>query len=1146
MSPGPVINPAALEPLFAPWEEPSKHRVKNPQAGEPALQVNGRRPSQLVIPQNLRAAVRDWREAFYAGASDTTQILLNHWFGRTHRRQTPAGEEFEFRYYYCQREAMETLIYLKEVRRLEYLSQMVAESGGPDAAVAALGITEEEDAWSRYAFKLATGTGKTKVMSLAIVWSYFHALRESESDMARHFVVIAPNLTVYERLKEDFSPPGGGPDIFDQDPLIPPEWRGDWNMSVVLQDEASGAATGGILYLTNIHRLFDTSKRQKKKDGETYSWMGPAVSKASALDTGAALRERITAHRRVMVLNDEAHHIWDPDSAWNEAIRFLHETIQARTGGGLMAQLDFSATPKDNKGQYFKHIICDSPLGEAVDGGIVKTPIIGRADRKLEPAPSDDAAYRYEVHLRLGYERWKASREEWKKSGKKTLLFVMCEDTQAADQITQRLNTDETFKELNGTTINLHTNLKGKIKKIGRGAAAQEVFFEDEKAISDEDLKKLRKLSRELDSNSSPFNCIVSVLMLREGWDVRNVTTIVPLRPYSSQANILPEQTLGRGLRRMTPPGTQGAFELVTVVDHPAFASLYQQELAQEGLPIEIVDVDRVPATTISIFPDEARKDLRALDILVPKLTAGHRLLPRLEGLTLGDIKKEFSKYKPLPLAGKGKDEIDYEGRHLFTGEVVERMKINLPLLESGLGAVSYFVRQMEQICKIRSLHGTLAPLIQTFLEEILFERKTDLYDPALIPRLGDADVGEHIRAVFVPLIRARTTTVEMRTPAEEPVSVAHWKPYQVTHSERRPALEAGRTLFNLVPCNRELEVAMARFADRAPDVAAFAKNSGPQCLRIDYLAAGGRLAFYTPDFFIRTTDGNYYLVETKGREDQDVPRKARAAASWCKSASTPSCRWEYLYVPQGVFERLSGDSVGELARTCAPALQNLLAEEDLTAKYPLFVPLIAGEADEVEKAPEIKSLVDEATLEGLPPRYRKAIEQAVTLFLFQENKGMNYAPVFTPLLGSLDEAAKGLMIRRLQPDMPPTTPEQRTWFEPYLGDVDYKARPKYENLSKNLKKTLVFQTGISPLGLLRSCMDYALNDTAKIGGVFESVKAKFKVQGGRDMLSMVKGINDFRNNFVAHQEKELTDAGLAERQLKAWIEGLLLLSGTN
>jgi len=259
-------------------------------------------------------------------------------------------------------EALETLIYLTEVRKLESLSQLIAEFGGTYAETAALGVTDEEDAWSRYAFKMATGSGKTKVMSLGIVWSYFHALRESDSPMAKHFVIIAPNLTVFERLKEDFKPEGGGPDIFDRDPLIPAEWRGDWNLTTVLQDEAGGVTTGGTLYLTNIHRLFDNAR--KRESGQTFDWMGPAVSKATALDTAAALRDRITSHQRVMVMNDEAHHVWDPDSAWKEAIKFLHETIQKRTAGGLLAQLDFSATPKDNKANYF--IPCNRSLETAL------------------------------------------------------------------------------------------------------------------------------------------------------------------------------------------------------------------------------------------------------------------------------------------------------------------------------------------------------------------------------------------------------------------------------------------------------------------------------------------------------------------------------------------------------------------------------------------------------------------------------------------------------------------------------------------------------------------------------------------------------------------------------------------------------------
>ncbi len=375
----PVVNPTALEPLYGPADEPNAHRIRATKGTAAAEVVRGRRASHIIIAQNLRGAVRDWRETDYPGASETTRHLLGHWFLRPHRMQTPDGEEYEFRYYFCQREAIETLIYLIEVRGLWALSQVVSEFGGVDAEIAALGLTEEEDAWSRYAFKLATGTGKTKVMSLAIVWSYFHALRESDSAMARHFVVIAPNLTVYERLKEDF----GAGLIFDTDPLIPAEWKGDWNMSTVLQDESGGVATGGTLYLTNIHRLYEKKKR-RKKDAETYDWMGPAVSKSSALDTGTALRGRITSHRKIMVLNDEAHHVWDPDSAWNEAITHLHNTLRSRTGGQITAQLDFSATPKDNKSQVFKHVICDSPLGEAVDAGIVK-PLLLAGPNSLSP-----------------------------------------------------------------------------------------------------------------------------------------------------------------------------------------------------------------------------------------------------------------------------------------------------------------------------------------------------------------------------------------------------------------------------------------------------------------------------------------------------------------------------------------------------------------------------------------------------------------------------------------------------------------------------------------------------------------------------------------------------------------------------------------
>ncbi|MCI0748838.1 MAG: DEAD/DEAH box helicase family protein [Verrucomicrobia subdivision 3 bacterium] len=1119
----PVVNLAAIEPLFAPHEEPNQHRGRA-QGDQPAQTKKGRRPSKIAIAQSLRSHVKAWRETDYPGASDTTRELLHHWFGRDHLIEA-GGQQIPFRYYFCQREAMETLIYLYEVRGIRSLTPLMSEFAGPSAETAALGVNPDDDRWARYAFKLATGAGKTKVMSLAIVWSYFHAIRESNSPMAKHFVVVAPNLTVFERLKTDFKPAEGGADIFDKDPLIPVAWRGDWNLSVVLQDEASGAATGGTLYLTNIHRLYDNERR--KKEAETYDWVGPAVSRAKALDTGAELRKRITGHERVMVLNDEAHHLWDADSAANEAIAFLHDTIAARVGNGLVAQLDFSATPKDNRGQIFQHVICDTPLGEAVDGGIVKTPIIGRGKGWVERT-STDASEKFEEQLRVGYARWLKSKEEWEKSGKKPLLFVMTEDTSDANQIAHRLNTDLAFKELNGKTTNLHTNLKGKVKWIGGRKNGYPIFEESEKEISDDDLKALRELSRQIDSDQNPYSCIVSVLMLREGWDVRNVTTIVPLRPYTSKANILPEQTLGRGLRRMTPPGE--AAELVTVVEHPAFVSLYAHELEQEGLFVEAIDVENIPKTTVTIFPDKEHKDLGALDIVLPEVSGGFSRMASIDGLGIEDVRKQFARYRPLPVGEVRAEEIPYEGRHLITNELVESMKIRLPLLESGMGAVSFYRDELERICGLRGTHAVLAPLVETFVTEILFEEKLTLFEQRLLSRIGDADVREHVRATFVPLILKRTTVKEERKAAGAGKSVSLWKPFQVTHSAHRPAIPASRTLFNLAPCNRDLEVAMCKFLDLAPDVAAFCKNAGPQSLRVDYLSGNGQLAFYTPDFLARLTDGHYALVETKGRVDKDVPLKARAAVAWCKAASKGKTKWSYLYVPQQTFEAFGDNRLDVLARSCEPALRDLIdeaAEPQLTLAF--------GEVRE----DETEAFISKADFAALPPAHQKMVQQAIGLFQFLEKKtGQSFAPVFTPLLGPLDEVSRAVMLKFLQADFPTEREAQQKFFDPDVSQLPKKEAEMCQRRGRDLRRTLVDHSGLSPIGLLRWCLQYAGESGGPTVAVFGVVKQKFAAVPS-EIYKLVSTINTFRNDYVAHQNKELTDPALARKALAEWASGL-------
>lgn len=1133
------LNLDAISPLYAPWEEPTAHRARADQPGKPAPKIARRRPSKLPVVNTLRGLVREWRESEYPGASKTTRTLLHYWFERSHRVPGSDGD-IDFHYYFCQREAIETLIFLKEVRKTDRVSQILAEYGGPHLATAALGVTDQEDAWARAAFKMATGSGKTKAMALAIAWSYFHALFESDSPMAKHFVMIAPGLTVYERLKDDFA----GGKIFDPpprgDPIIPAEWRGDWNISVVEQDAAGGAATGGVIYLTNIHRLYDPSKRRGKKDAEYHDFMGPSVNKATALDIGEELRQRITAHKSIMVLNDEAHHVWDPDSAWNEAIDALHNGCKARGGTGVVHQLDFSATPKDDEGNLFKYCVCDMPLGEAVDGGIVKFPIIGKAS-KLTEGPSKNAGYKYDTHLRLGYNRWKAATEEWSKVGKKALLFVMCESTEAADQITKRMNEDtEVFPLLKDRTINLHTNLKGKIVMKGTGENRMPVFVEKEGEISDEDLKALRKLSRELDSGDSPYLCIVSVLMLREGWDVKNVTTIVPLRKYSADSGILAEQTLGRGLRRMTGPGTPGGpIETVTVIDHPAFAELYREELEQEGVIPEFVEADKPQKTTVDIFVD-SKKDAAKLDIVLPQLSAGFKRKPILDPPTMADVKARFGILKKLLLDTKSDCVINFEGRSLTTGEILSRLQIDLPQMANAAFAVTYYVSLIEAECKVQGLFKNIGGLIQSFIEEVLFDQQVSLYDARLAGRLGDSDVAMHVLHVFVPLVRDRTIQAEMRAPELPPVSLKDWKTYKASHSERNPCKPAFKTMFNLIPCRGGLEAALVPFLDlKENGVAAFAKNAGPQALRIDYVKANGQLSTYTPDFFVRTEDGAYWLVETKGREDTDVARKAKAAMAWCDAASKAGAKWQYVYVIENAKDAMGGGGFIDLTRACAPALQTLIHEKQLQDAAPLFAEAIATDAKAA-----LPSFIDQATLDALPPAARKAADEAILMFEFLVKRtDVNLAPAFTALLGAIDNAAKTMIEQKLGPSVPGIPGDQRPFFEPYIQGSSGKPADYYRRIAQNLRKTLLFGSGVMPMGLLRDCMEYSLNDNTKIGGVFDVVKQAFRFTGSRKVLQDLSAVYEFRNKHVAHQESAITDAKPAGVALGLWIRTLKVLT---
>jgi type III restriction enzyme len=625
-------------------------------------------------------------------------------------------------------------------------------------------------------------------------------------------------------------------------------------------------------------------------------------------------------------------------------------------------------------------------------------------------------------------------------------------------------------------------------------------------------------------------------MMLREGWDVRNVTTIVPLRPYSSKANILPEQTLGRGLRRITPPGQ--ALETVTVVEHPAFVRLYQDELEQESAFLPDIPIEYVPRTTVSIFPDP-KKDWDKLKIAYPALTDAYRVVSTLESISIDEVKAALNKLSKLELGQPREVELDYEGRSLVTNEVIENMKVRLPLLQNGIGAISYYREELENICHIRNTHAILAPVLETFLTELLFNQKVDLFDPRLVARLGDSDVREYVRAVFVPIINSKTKLKQERLPLGADTLLSQWKPYQVTASEHHPVIQAERTLFNLVPCNRSLERTFASFADIAEDVIAFAKNDGPQALRIDYEGSQNRHAFYTPDFFVRTISGKYFLVETKGEMEPEVFAKVKAATAWCKSASETGTKWEYLFVPEDIFKQFNDTSIESLSRACTPEITRLLQDaEKQIPSLPFY------QISETEKQAQREVFIKQEDFDLLREKYQRAILEASELFSILQTKELNFAPCFTSLLSPIDDASIRLIFALLKEYVPTSKAEQDRFFMPDYSFVSEVDKKHLMNNGAALKKALVYNSYMMPISLLCFCLEYARKTPSlPVDGIFTAIQQEFSRFNNSQLFERLDHIREFRNKYVAHGhlDTKLT-VEEAKVELKNWVSGLSAL----
>ncbi len=353
---------------------------KKKQAAAPGqaelLDVTAKLRTGPCVPA-LREAVKAWKAGGYKGVTETTRILLNYWFHTDHR--LPTG--LPFKYHPSQQEAIETLVFVWEFEKVRTRKALL-ERYAQDLRNLRL---PPYDAFARYCIKMATGSGKTKVMALAAAWQFLNAVREPEGiarEYARTFLILAPNVIVFERLKVDFA----GGRIFRADPVIPKELEIFWDFDCVMRGEAEKAHAEGTLFLTNIQQFYDRPDRAEDEEPEIMSEIlgpRPPTKKLELTDFGDRIALRAGS---LLVVNDEGHHTHDEDSEWNKVIRRLHEKTP------LVAQLDFSATPRFQKGAIFPWTISDYPLKQAIIDSVVKRPVKGIA--KISEAKSEVASVR--------------------------------------------------------------------------------------------------------------------------------------------------------------------------------------------------------------------------------------------------------------------------------------------------------------------------------------------------------------------------------------------------------------------------------------------------------------------------------------------------------------------------------------------------------------------------------------------------------------------------------------------------------------------------------------------------------------------------------------------------------------------------------
>ncbi|MBI5639332.1 MAG: DEAD/DEAH box helicase family protein [Nitrospirae bacterium] len=939
----------------------------------------GTRDIPLKFAGELSAVVNnEWESgSFINKVSPITQDLLRFWFS------DPFSDARSVNFHEGQRRAILNTIYVHEVLKTESVFDMYTSVSSEITSEMDLSyLNKDKFSHPKYCIKMATGTGKTWVLNALLIWQYLNAkFEEAPSGFySKRFLLVAPGLIVYERLldaylgkeEQDGTRSFATSDFKKYEELfIPPAYKealfGFIQSNVVKKEEIGKKITGeGMIALTNWHLLAGVEEEEysdvlpledPSKAVKELLPITPGISAGHSLETldnqylsGGEI-DYLAGLENMVVFNDEAHHIHETKKAgivseveWQKSLNTI-----AEGKGRRFVQIDFSATPYDVTGSgqkrtkhFFPHIIVDFDLKTAIHQGLVKTIALDKR-KEIATTELDYKAVRegntviglsdgQKLMLRAGFQKLKILEEQFVAltkdkeglSDKHPKMLVICEDTKVSPEVCRFLIESEGLPEQD--VMQIDSDRKGSIPVKEWGQVKQRLF--------------------NIDKHESP-KVIVSVLMLREGFDVSNICVIVPLR--TSQAPILLEQIIGRGLRLMwrepdyleiktenrirllqKKQDPSNYLDILSIVEHPAFIQFYD-ELVKEGAIGEAHDL---PGSRESVLGDIIRvglkTDYRGHDLYWPIVMQDKEEILQV----MEPSANYFSGFEWYSL-DKLKDMVPKEevfvseeitvktrfGDYRVTGDLLTAKSYNEFLAKLVKTITSTFVKVSQRTVKdypvMQINNASLIGVVDDFIRNGLFKAS---FDPFIdnnwrILLLSQTGITQHLVKELSRIIYEMQNNINVN---EAVVIRKYFSEVSELRMRENYSLDITKTIYERLsyPSNKgELEKNFMLFCDSDGQVESLLKinENYHYFAHLNYIRTDGMLSAYYPDFIVKI-GSSIYLVETKATKDIDDPnvrQKELAALDWLRKINelNPDDRmdsgWSYVLLGETTFYSL-------------------------------------------------------------------------------------------------------------------------------------------------------------------------------------------------------------------------------------------------